>query len=419
MASKREIALVAIIIILLITNIYAFSQSAKVATLEKELAELKAKPIVTSPTWDDIVAKAKEEGTVIFYGYGDEFMKKFFLDRSAEFEAKYGIKVEYHHGDWFSTVEKLKADKAAGKTVGDVDLVFLWSKPFADAWEAGTVWQYDVMSILPNAKTVPYELWYQTDFFPTYGAMVPGVWWQVGFVYRTDKVTNPPKSLDELLDWCKANPGRFTYCDPNKGGSGHTFLMTLIYWMYGYDTYAWKDLGKVNPAKENWTSLWNYLNELEKYMYHPGEYPAGNMAAMELLAAGEVWLEPQWMDIVWDQVKAGRLDPSVIKVYIPEPTICAGGFDGFMIPWYAPHKEAAMLYMNFWLSEETQMKLITDWAVYPLNTEVWKKAPADIKAQVWWPEGGLDAMLQRPLWFRHALYMYDAMSKWTDEVARK
>ena len=43
--------------------------------------------------------------------------------------------------------------------------------------------------------------------------------------YNPNKVPNPPKTLDELLAWIKANPGRFTYNSPKTGGSGGAFVV--------------------------------------------------------------------------------------------------------------------------------------------------------------------------------------------------
>ena len=42
--------------------------------------------------------------------------------------------------------------------------------------------------------------------------------------YDSTKVTAPPKTLDELIAWIKANPGKFTYNSPSTGGSGGSFV---------------------------------------------------------------------------------------------------------------------------------------------------------------------------------------------------
>jgi putative spermidine/putrescine transport system substrate-binding protein len=49
--------------------------------------------------------------------------------------------------------------------------------------------------------------------------------------YNSRVVTTPPKTMDALLVWIKANPGRFTYNQPSGGGSGYAFAQSVI------DTY--------------------------------------------------------------------------------------------------------------------------------------------------------------------------------------
>lgn len=375
------------------------------------------------PSWDEVVAKAKEQGEVTWYGYGAEWDKLFFMDLAKSFEKEYGIKVNYVHGSWFDSVQKLIAEKKAGKEVGDADLVFVWSVPFKQAWDAGVVWKFPMNYVIPNAKNlVDASLLEYTDMVPTHGTFLPFVWWQVAFLYNKKEVKDPPRSLDELLDWVKKHPGKFTYSDPNKGGSGHTFLITIIEWLYGYENYngvpfdpeRTKEWHEKSPKGY---SLWEYLNELEKYMYQPGFYPAGNSAAMELFARGVVTLEPQWLDVVAEWYKEGRVDPEVVGMYIPEPTICAGGMDGFFIPWNAPHKEAAMVLANYLLSKEVQKRLVIErGGIYPVVKDVWEEIPEEIKNLPYFVPF---EDVTRNLWLRHAEYMFEAMKQWTDEVARK
>ncbi len=379
------------------------------------------------PSWDQVVKLAKQEGEVTWYGYGTDFDKTYYTGLIKGFEAEYGIKSTYVNGSWFDTVQKLIAEKKAGKEVGNADLVFSWSVPFRNAWNAGVVWKYPVSYVVPNARNViDVDMLEYTDMLPVHGAFLPFLWWQVGFLYNKKMVKNPPKSLDDLLAWCKAHPGKFTYSDPNKGGSGHTFLMTIIEWLYGYNTY-YNQMGlpfNNDLAEPLWNSkspkgysLWGYLNELEKYMYQPGFYPAGNSAAISLFSKNVVWLEPQWMDTTAEWVKEGMVDPNTVAFYIPKPSFDAGGMDGLFIPWNAPHKYAAMLLENYLLSKEVQMKFITaQRAIFPVIKGVWNSAPQSSKSTSYWIPF---KEVTKNLWFRSAEYMDRAMKDWTDEVVRK
>ncbi|HEX7405336.1 MAG TPA: extracellular solute-binding protein, partial [Candidatus Nanopelagicaceae bacterium] len=46
--------------------------------------------------------------------------------------------------------------------------------------------------------------------------------------YNSTTVPNPPKTLDALLVWIKAHPGKFTYNVPSGGGSGYAFVQTVV-----------------------------------------------------------------------------------------------------------------------------------------------------------------------------------------------
>ncbi len=394
-------------------------------TVTQTVTQQAEQAMLIGMSWDQIVQKAKEEGEVNWYGYGAEWDRLFYQKLAQEFEKEYGIKVNYVHGDWFSTIEKLKADKQAGKEVGEVDVAFVWSVPFKEAMDQGLVWDFPVVLVLPNAKKlIDPSLMLYNDMVPVAGKFVPFVWWQVVFIYNKKYVDeNNLPNFDTLLDWAKANPGKFTYSDPNKGGSGHTFLISVIYWLYGYDKFAFKPFSEeradkiFNSPGKNGMSLWEYLNELEKYMYQPGNYPAGNAAAMELFAREEVWLEPQWLDVLAEWIKEGRVNPDEVGTYDPDPGIAVGGFDGMFIPWNAPNKFAAMVLINYLISEEVQYKLVTErGGIYPVVQGVWEKVPDEIKQK--WKMLPIEELEEKFLQ-RHAEYMFYAMKKWTDEVARK
>ncbi|HET6165508.1 MAG TPA: extracellular solute-binding protein [Marmoricola sp.] len=94
--------------------------------------------------------------------------------------------------------------------------------------------------------------------------------------YNPAKVTDPPKTPDELLAWAKAHPGKFQYAEPANSGPGRTWLMGLPYL-----------LGDSDPKdpKNGWDKTWAYLQELNKYT---ADYTAGTTDSMKNLASGAV-----------------------------------------------------------------------------------------------------------------------------------
>ena len=81
-----------------------------------------------------------------------------------------------------------------------------------------------------------------------------------------------PKNPEELLDWAKANPGKFGYARPANSGPGRTFLQGLPYM-----------LGDKDPSdpENGWDKTWAYLKELNQvdrqlpHGHRPGHHQHG------------------------------------------------------------------------------------------------------------------------------------------------
>ncbi|WP_202237812.1 extracellular solute-binding protein [Actinacidiphila reveromycinica] len=106
------------------------------------------------------------------------------------------------------------------------------------------------------------------------------VWYPSGPLLEYDpaKVPNPPTTTDALLDWAKANPGRFQYAQPRNSGPGRTFLMGLPYLL--------GDSDPTDPTN-GWSKTWAYLTELNKYA---ASYPSKTSATMTNIAQGTTHL---------------------------------------------------------------------------------------------------------------------------------
>ncbi|ACU75708.1 extracellular solute-binding protein family 1 [Catenulispora acidiphila DSM 44928] len=127
-----------------------------------------------------------------------------------------------------------------------------------------------------------------TDYQPAAAAMtslaqdqgIELTWYPSGPLLEYDpaKVASPPATTDALLDWAKANSGKFQYARPANSGPGRTFLMGLPYLL--------GDSDPTDPVN-GWSRTWAYLTELGK---HVDSYPSGTTAVMKNLAAGSVHL---------------------------------------------------------------------------------------------------------------------------------
>jgi len=384
--------------------------------------------IVYEVDWDRVVEAAKKEGEVVVAGFGSVSEHDFYRALGREFEKKYKIKFRYQDVGWFKVVQKLKSEKENGVEVGNIDAVLIVSKPFFDGYKEGLWWDVPIVDLIPNAKDIPYLAKYFHDLYPTYGRHVPIVQWQLAMLYNKKwveegKMSPPPKSMDQLLDWVKKNPGLFAYCDPNKGGAGHTWLITVAYYINGYENYAFKPFDK-KRADRLLKPVFDYLNKLEPYLYKAEPYPGGNKAAIDLLELGEIGMTPMWTSITYQEIKAGRLDPKMVGIYIIEPGMASGGFDGYAIPFNAPHKNAALLWINFMLSKNVQRRIAKEIGAYPILTSA---MPKKLKFEgvngfgIWFPKNvsffdWRDPLKRPEIWYRNAEYMFYMMKRWREGV---
>lgn len=167
------------------------------------------------------------------------------------------------------------------------------------------------------------------------------------FEYDPNVVKDPPKTTDELMEWAKANPGKFQYAVPANSGPGRTFLMGLPYLL--------KDKDPKDPVN-GWDKTWAYLKELGQYISY---YPTGTSATMTNLANGTVnmissttgWdINPRVLGTVPDRMKTTSLKGfhwvtdaqyAVIPRGVPEDVLSA---DLALIQWMLKPEQQAKAY---------------------------------------------------------------------------
>jgi putative spermidine/putrescine transport system substrate-binding protein len=176
--------------------------------------------------------------------------------------------------------------------------------------------------------------------------------------YNSKNVTSPPKTLDALLAWIKANPGKFTYNVPSGGGSGYAFVQTVIDKFVSAADQNTLTLTASKDLQSNWTKGLETLRGLNKYTYgQNGTYPANNAETLKDVATGLVDMASVWSDQFASAQKAGTM-PSYVKVIqITKPSF-TGGAAYLGIPRTSKNVAAAQLMANWVLSPEAQNLIV-------------------------------------------------------------
>ncbi|MCK6073328.1 extracellular solute-binding protein [Paenibacillus silvae] len=251
------------------------------------------------------------------------------------------------------TYDRIVAAKKAGKGSGDIDLYEDGIVSVSQGIKDGVWAQLDAKDI-PNLSKVSASTMKDVNNYA-----VPYRSSAVVLAYNSSKVSSPPKTLDELLTWIKANPGQFAYNDPSTGGSGSSFVQTIV-----YKDLPEEDIHNADPAvMDKWSTGFNTLKELGPYVYGKGIYPKKNQGTLDLLMNGEVSIIPAWSDMVLQQLNEGLL-PDTIKMQQITP-----GFNGgptyLMVNQASDKKEAVNTFLNFVLSPEAQEVIVNKMNGFP------------------------------------------------------
>jgi putative spermidine/putrescine transport system substrate-binding protein len=207
-------------------------------------------------------------------------------------------------------------------------------------------------NLLPNLRMVPKVLVTNGKGGIPYRAST------VLMAYNSKNVKTPPKSLAEVLTWIKANPGKFTYNAPSGGGSGYSFVQTVLDSQLSSSEVLKLQTAADKEIQTKWNKGWDILRGLNKFTYgQNGTYPTNNAGTLDLLAKGLVDLAPVWSDQIASAIKAGTM-PKDIKYYgISGPSLTGGpAFLG--IPATGKNRSAARFLVNWVLSPAAQNLIV-------------------------------------------------------------
>jgi putative spermidine/putrescine transport system substrate-binding protein len=334
----------------------------KARLLAITVAALVVVPAAFSATYAGGHAKKTNAGTtIVVYASGDVNVQSLWQSNiiPAFEKANKGIYVKLifseHGTDDGTTLARIGA-AVKGRHWPGIDLV---DGGLVTTMAAAGLDQPVAKATAPNLKKVNSDL-----LVPVKGAAIPYRGSSVVLAYNTDHVKSPPKTLSALLDWIKANPGKFTYNSPNSGGSGYSFAETVVDSLLSPALLKQMDQGYDPSLEPSWKQGLDLLHGLNKYMYGNGVYPNGNAAVLQLLGQGQIWVAPVWSDQSLTALKTGQLPQSVHLTQISNPSF-TGGAAYLGVPKSARHKADVYKFVNYVLSPAAQTQIINVMSGFP------------------------------------------------------
>lgn len=283
------------------------------------------------------------------------------FNTNSEYAGQYEVTLQFMlSGTGAQTLaDMLAAASKAGQTNTDYDIVDLSGDDLSKLVSLIGQEQFVKLdsSKIPNAASVEAKSSIATDYCQPYRGTT------VILAYDSAKVPTPPATMDELVAWMKANPGRFAYNTPGTGGAGDSFARSSVYNFLPEEAFTSDD--------EKWIGEWdegfNFLKEIHPYIYSSGGsvvYPNKNQGTLDLLNQGEIDMCPNWADMVLSQRASGEIKDS-IKITQIDPAL-TGSLQSLVIPTFGSNTDGAYAFMNYMLSPAAQELMVKQMAAIPL-----------------------------------------------------
>lgn len=265
-------------------------------------AVIAANLIATAPAgaqdpadWDAVRDAARGQ-TVDWYAWGGETHINDYIAWVGDIAAeRHGVRVnQVKLADTAEAVARVLAERAAGVDEGGaVDLVWINGENFAAMQANGLLLGGAWAEALPNRALVDMERLgaaIESDFgVPVRGQESPWGRAQLVYIHDAAHTPEPPRSLEELVAFVEANPGRFTYPQP-PNFTGTTFLKQLLIELVPDPAVLAEPAGDGAEALVRQT-LVPLLTRLHPNLWRSGAaFPTGVAELRRLYADGEIAL---------------------------------------------------------------------------------------------------------------------------------
>ena len=308
--------------------------------------------------WEKIEKAARGQSVYFNAWAGSERINAYLQWAGAELEKRFGVQLEHVKiGATAEVVKRVRAEKQAGRVAeGSVDAVWINGENFS-------AMKREALLFGPFAESLPAYPGVDTtgkpttriDFSEPVGGMeAPWGMAQLTFYADAKRVPQPPRSIAELLEFARKNPGRITYPKP-PNFHGTTFVKQVLLEVSADRTPFYAPVP--SAGFDTLTApLWRTLDALHPWQWRQGkQFPANNAAMRQMLSDGELLMSLSFNpNEAANEIAAKRLPDSVVSWQHSGGTIANTHF--IAIPFNARAKEGAQVLINFMLSPRAQAR---------------------------------------------------------------
>jgi putative spermidine/putrescine transport system substrate-binding protein len=369
--------------------VLAFAQDKE--TKSTEASDFREDFLADKLTWEQVLERAKAEGTVRWYHWGGSEELNIWIDTVVKPDlAELGITLETTRlSNTRDGVDLVLADKAAGRGAGQgvVDAIWINGENFYTLSSQG-------LNFGSFADKLPNSRYFQFD--PSLSASGPNLY---DFGYPTNKEELPwsgdqyvcfidsarleqaPQDFAELEAFLRANPGRFTYIRPPQF-NGNTFVQSVLYALNPDQTsYEPFQKSAEELGAEEFVRLskpgFDYLKRLEPFLLGGGGsegergspiYPEDDAALEAKFVNGEIDMACRFGFFnTATKIETGAFPETARNIIFPkEGMIKNKNFIG--IPLSSPNPAAALVLANYLASPENQLSKL-ETIGYPLGVD--------------------------------------------------
>lgn len=334
-------------------------------------------------SWDDVLARAAEEGMVNWFHWGGSDVLNVWIDQVVvPAMAEFGVALQTSRiPNTRDAVDLVLADAAAGRGIGQgsVDAIWINGENFLTLSRQGLNFG-SVTDKLPNARYFfldpddPRSGANLSDFgFPNNMEEVPWSGGQYACYVDTARLSraDAPTDFAELEAWLRENPGRFTHIRPPHF-NGNTFVQMVHYELNPEGSFAPFQASADSYDPEEFARLlapgFEYLRRIEPFLLGGGGedgrrgspiYPENDAAQEALFANGEIDMACEFgVYTVAVGIENGTFPETVENIIFPASgQIKNKNFIG--IPLNAPNPAAALVLANYLAEPANQISKLS------------------------------------------------------------